>query len=136
MYDATGQCIEQPYEETEDPDARFKDKIKMRAYPVEQKAGLLFAYLGPAPAPLVPNWDVYAATGVVRDIGYAELSCNWTPGPDLTEARYRHSATLLPDGRILLIGGIGQEREPDPPTDDKEIYVLTSVEVLVGAIPL
>ena len=56
---------------------------------------------------------------------------SWTPGPDLTEARYRHSATLLPDGRILLIGGIGQEREPDPPTDDKEIYVLTSVEVLV-----
>ena len=56
----------EPYEETEDPDARFKDKIKMRAYPVEQKAGLLFAYLGPAPAPLVPNWDVYAATGVVR----------------------------------------------------------------------
>ncbi len=77
LYDATGQCIEQPYEETEDPDARFKDKIRMRAYPVEQKAGLLFAYLGPAPAPLVPNWDVYAATGVVRDIGYAELSCNW-----------------------------------------------------------
>ena len=65
LYDATGQCIEQPYEETEDPDARFKDKIRMRAYPVEQKAGLLFAYLGPAPAPLVPNWDVYAATGVV-----------------------------------------------------------------------
>ena len=77
MYDETGQCIEQPYEETEDPDARFKDKIKMKAYPVEVKAGLIFAYLGPAPAPLVPNWDVYAADGVMRDIGYAELSCNW-----------------------------------------------------------
>ena len=61
LYDATGQCIEQPYEETEDPDARFKDKIQMKAYPVEQKAGVLFAYLGPQPAPLLPNWDVYAA---------------------------------------------------------------------------
>ena len=27
LYDETGQCIEQPYEETEDPGARFKDKI-------------------------------------------------------------------------------------------------------------
>jgi len=76
-YDETGQCIEQPYEETEDPDARFKDKIKMKAYPVEQQAGLLFAYLGPQPAPLLPAWDVYTATGVLRDIGYAELPCNW-----------------------------------------------------------
>jgi 5,5'-dehydrodivanillate O-demethylase len=77
LYDETGQCTEQPYEETEDPDGRFKDKIKMKAYPVEQKAGLLFAYMGPAPAPLLPNWDVYAADGMLRDIGYAELSCNW-----------------------------------------------------------
>ncbi|MCH7482969.1 MAG: aromatic ring-hydroxylating dioxygenase subunit alpha [Chloroflexi bacterium] len=77
LYDETGQCTEQPYEETEDPDARFKDKIKMKAYPVEQKAGLIFAYLGPAPAPLVPNWDVFAADDVIRDIGYAELPCSW-----------------------------------------------------------
>ena len=77
LYDETGQCIEQPYEETEDPEARFKDKVKMRAYPVEVKAGLVFAYLGPAPAPLVPNYDVFAADGVLRDIGYAELDCNW-----------------------------------------------------------
>jgi 5,5'-dehydrodivanillate O-demethylase len=77
LYDETGQCIEQPYEETEDPDARFKDKIQMKAYPVESKGGLLFAYMGPQPAPLVPAWDVYAADGVMRDIGYAELPCNW-----------------------------------------------------------
>ena len=77
LYDETGQCIEQPYEETEDPGARFKDKIKMKAYPVEQKAGLLFAYLGPQPAPLVPNYDVFAAKDVLRDIGFAELPCNW-----------------------------------------------------------
>ena len=77
LYDETGQCIEQPYEETEDPDARFKEKIQMKAYPVESKAGLLFAYMGPQPAPLVPAWDVFAADGVLRDIGYAELPCNW-----------------------------------------------------------
>ncbi len=77
LYDETGQCTEQPYEETEDPQGRFKDKIKMKAYSVQEQGGLLFAYLGPQPAPLLPNWDLMAMEGVLRDIGYAELSCNW-----------------------------------------------------------
>ena len=76
-FDETGRCIEQPYEETEDPEGRFKDKVKAKAYPVETLAGLVFAYLGPAPAPLLPRWDVYAADEVVRDIGYTVLPCNW-----------------------------------------------------------
>jgi 5,5'-dehydrodivanillate O-demethylase len=77
LYDETGQCTEQPYEETEDPQSRFKDKVKMKAYPVQHLSGLLFAYLGPAPAPLLPMWDVFTTEGVVRDIGYTELECNW-----------------------------------------------------------
>ena len=36
--------------------ARFKEKVQIDAYPVEELGGLLFAYLGPAPAPLVPRW--------------------------------------------------------------------------------
>ena len=35
------------------------------------------AYLGPEPAPMLPNWDVYSMSNVVRDIGYAMLPCNW-----------------------------------------------------------
>jgi len=77
LYDETGQCIEQPYEETEDPDGRFKDKIKMKAYPVAEQAGLLFVYMGPQPAPLLPAWDLMVMDDVVRDIGYAELACNY-----------------------------------------------------------
>ena len=58
---------------------------------------------------------------------------SWTPGPSLAEARFDHTATLLPDGRILFIGGIGQEDEPYPPDDPgqvREIYPLRSVEIL------
>ncbi|MEE8519699.1 MAG: Rieske 2Fe-2S domain-containing protein, partial [Dehalococcoidia bacterium] len=47
MYDATGQCIDQP---AEDPEHGFKDKVKILAYPVEEMGGLIWAYLGPAPA--------------------------------------------------------------------------------------
>ena len=31
----------------------------------------------------------------------------WSPGPDLAAPRFDHSATLLPDGRVFLVGGIG-----------------------------
>ena len=54
MFDETGRCLEQPYEETEAPDNRFKDKVRIKAYPLQVKAGLIFAYLGPAPVPLLP----------------------------------------------------------------------------------
>jgi 5,5'-dehydrodivanillate O-demethylase len=76
-FDETGRCVQQPYEETEDPEGRFKEKIQAKAYPVETLAGLVFAYMGPAPIPLLPRWDVYATEDVVRDIGMTVLPCNW-----------------------------------------------------------
>ena len=77
LYDKTGQCTEQPFEETVRPESRFKDKIKLRGYPVEELGGLLFAYMGPLPAPLVPRWDVFTWSNVIREVGSTQLPCNW-----------------------------------------------------------
>jgi 5,5'-dehydrodivanillate O-demethylase len=77
MYDETGQCIEQPFEETVHPDGRFKEKVKITAYPVQELAGVLLAYMGPAPAPLVPRWDLFVWDNVMRDVGTTVLPCNW-----------------------------------------------------------
>ena len=76
-FNAEGRCLEQPYEETEDPNSTFKERVTITAYPVQEKAGFIFAYLGPLPAPLIPNWDLYVMDGAARDIGGAMIPCNW-----------------------------------------------------------
>ena len=77
LFDETGRCLDQPYEETEDPESAFKEKVKIKAYPVEELGGLLFAYLGPRPAPLLPRWEIFVRRDAQRDIGAAVVPCNW-----------------------------------------------------------
>jgi 5,5'-dehydrodivanillate O-demethylase len=77
MFDETGQCIEQPFEETVHPDGRFKEKVKTTAYPVENRFGMLWAYMGPLPAPVLPIWEPYAYDNGMATVGIIELPCNW-----------------------------------------------------------
>jgi 5,5'-dehydrodivanillate O-demethylase len=81
LFDGAGTCLEQPFEEAARPEARFKDKIRLTAYPVEAKGGLLWAYLGPAPAPLVPDWDLFHQRGY-KQIVFSEIPCNWFQGQE------------------------------------------------------
>jgi 5,5'-dehydrodivanillate O-demethylase len=74
MFNRTGQCIEMP---AEAPDSTFPSRVKVKAYPVEELCGLIFAYLGPAPAPLLPRWDLFVWDNVLRDIGSTIIPCNW-----------------------------------------------------------
>jgi 5,5'-dehydrodivanillate O-demethylase oxygenase subunit len=74
-FDGTGRCLEQPAE----PASRtFKDRIKQVAYPLEMLGGLIFAYLGPEPKPLLPRWDVLVwekgKRWIVKD---SIIDCNW-----------------------------------------------------------
>jgi 5,5'-dehydrodivanillate O-demethylase oxygenase subunit len=74
-FDRTGKCLDQP---AEPANSGFKDKIKHTAYPVEKLGGMLFAYLGPDPKPLMPRWDVLAWENGRRWIQKQELlTCNW-----------------------------------------------------------
>jgi 5,5'-dehydrodivanillate O-demethylase len=77
LYDTTGQCIEQPFEpET----SKMKDKMKLRAYPVQSLGGLIFVYMGPDPAkaPLLPRWDVLAREDGKREVWVFPIhDCNW-----------------------------------------------------------
>ena len=76
-FDQSGACIEQPYEDEVDPESTFRDKIHTTAYPVKAAGGLIFAYLGPLPAPELPLWEPMVRANSMRDIGMSVLPCNW-----------------------------------------------------------
>jgi 5,5'-dehydrodivanillate O-demethylase oxygenase subunit len=46
-------------------------------YLVGELGGLLWAYLGPLPAPLIPRLDGLVAEGTIRILGRAVIPCNW-----------------------------------------------------------
>jgi len=76
-YNLQGGCIEQPFEEYTNPQARFKDKVTIKAYPAQELGGMVFAYLGPQPAPLLPRWDALVRDDLDAVIAIDELPCNW-----------------------------------------------------------
>lgn len=75
LYDPEGRCVEQP---AEPPKSTYKNRVKHPAYPVQKLAGLLYAYMGPKPAPLLPKYDVLVRTdGERRIVVLPQLDCNW-----------------------------------------------------------
>jgi 5,5'-dehydrodivanillate O-demethylase oxygenase subunit len=77
LFDETGRCAAQPFEDVANPHACFRDKVRITAYPVEERAGLIWAYLGPEPRPLVPNWEPFTWTNGFVQIVFADVPCNW-----------------------------------------------------------
>ena len=73
-YDATGQCILQP---GEPEGSSFKEKVRIGAHRVEELGGLIWAYLGPEPAPLVPRWRPLVEPNALRHVAWTEIPCNW-----------------------------------------------------------
>ncbi|MEN8174166.1 MAG: aromatic ring-hydroxylating dioxygenase subunit alpha [Pseudomonadota bacterium] len=73
-FDTEGVCLELPAEPDNSP---LLGRVRASAYRAAELGGLVFAYLGPEPAPLLPRFDLFVWGNVLRDIGVAELPCNW-----------------------------------------------------------
>lgn len=74
-FSPNGRCIEQP---AEPKGSTYKDEIEHSGYPVQKLGGLLYAYMGPAPAPLLPRWDVLVREDGRRWIvAESVIDCNW-----------------------------------------------------------
>ena len=73
-FDTSGSCIEIPSASRSD---KLLKRAATRAYRAEELGGMIFAYLGPEPVPLLPRYDLLVWDGVLRDVGKAMLPCNW-----------------------------------------------------------
>jgi 5,5'-dehydrodivanillate O-demethylase oxygenase subunit len=73
-FNAAGSCLEQP---AEPDDSTFKERVHIPAYPVQELGGLIWAYLGPEPVPLLPRFEIFARPDMDHDVGISRLPCNW-----------------------------------------------------------
>lgn len=73
-FDQKGNCTDQP---NEPETSTFKVRMKIDAYEVQEMGGLIWGYLGPKPAPLLPRFDGFVAEHSIRMIGQATLPVNW-----------------------------------------------------------
>ena len=91
LFNGQGRCLQMPLEPQDTP---FKENIKITSYPVQEMGGLIWAYLGPDPAPLLPRWDLFIRPDGFRQIVAHRLPCNWLQvmenRGDLGHAVYLH----------------------------------------------
>jgi 5,5'-dehydrodivanillate O-demethylase len=74
LFSRDGRCLEQPAEPAA---STFHNRIRIPAYEVQELGGLIWAYLGPAPVPLIPRYDFLVREDFDREIGVTRLPCNW-----------------------------------------------------------
>lgn len=90
-FNRDGQCVEQP---GEPEGSRMFEKISTASYPVIEKNGIVFAYMGPGEPPMFPNFDCFRApeSHVFAFKGLWE--CNWLQamevGIDPVHASFLH----------------------------------------------
>ena len=74
LYDVGGKILEMPGEPA---DSTFSQRLRHPAYQVQELGGVIFAYLGPEPAPLLPRYDVLVRDDGVRARRARTVNCNF-----------------------------------------------------------
>ena len=91
LFDTEGKCLQTP---AEPPESRICSRVRQRAYPVQQRSGIVFAFLGEGTPPAFPALDCFVApdSHVFAFKGY--LDCNWLQavevGVDPAHASFLH----------------------------------------------
>ncbi|MGE3144884.1 MAG: Rieske 2Fe-2S domain-containing protein [Pseudorhodoplanes sp.] len=91
LFDATGQCLETP---AEPESSTFCQRIRQRAFPVTERNGILWAYLGGGEAPAFPAFDCFVAPHSYTFAFKGLIECNWLQalevGIDPAHASFLH----------------------------------------------
>ena len=110
-FDASGQCIEQPAEEKS-----FAHRIKVRAYPTQEYAGLIFAYLGDGAPPPFRRYPDLDRPGVIITDPVEVLPCSlWNrQDNDHSHIPWVHRATAIRKNRPDLLVHRHEDVEETP----------------------
>jgi phthalate 4,5-dioxygenase oxygenase subunit len=98
-YDYTGQCIEVPSEPVE---SGFCNKIKLKSYPLIERGGVLWTYMGPVEKqPPLPAWEFANVPTEQRFVSKRLQECNWLQalegGIDSSHVSFLHRGDLNTD---------------------------------------
>jgi phenylpropionate dioxygenase-like ring-hydroxylating dioxygenase large terminal subunit len=115
-YDYTGQCIEVPSEPVE---SGFCRKIKLKSYPLIERGGILWTYMGPpelAPPEPAFEWTALPASHCYHGKRWQE--CNWLQamegGIDSSHVSFLHSADMHRDPLHRGTKGANYQRDRKP----------------------
>jgi 5,5'-dehydrodivanillate O-demethylase len=104
LYDVAGKILEMPGEPA---DSTFWQRLRHPAHRVQELGGVIFAYLGPEPAPLLPRWDVLVREDGARARRARTVNCNFFQmienSVDQHHAKWLHRTSATPtwdDGEI------------------------------------
>jgi phenylpropionate dioxygenase-like ring-hydroxylating dioxygenase large terminal subunit len=91
LFDAKGNCLQTP---AEPEGSRMCSRIKQAAYPVVERAGTIFAYIGEGEPPAFPDFDCFVAPDSHTFAFRGLFECNWLQalevGIDPAHASYLH----------------------------------------------
>ncbi|MEX2490959.1 MAG: Rieske 2Fe-2S domain-containing protein [Nitrospirales bacterium] len=93
-FDVAGACVDMP---TESPERRFGEKVRLTAYPVVERAGVLWAYLGPKNLmPEMPEFEWMHVPESHRHISWNHQETNFVQavegGIDSAHVNFLHSS--------------------------------------------
>lgn len=91
LYERGGRCLDTPAEPVDSP---LTAKVRIRSYPVLERNGVVFGYLGPGEPPSLPALDCFVAPDEFTFAFKGFLDCNWLQalevGIDPSHASYLH----------------------------------------------
>jgi len=74
-FDVNGRCVDMP---NEAPQCRFADKVRLRAYPCQERNGVIWTYMGPASTlPPLPGFEWNLAPDNIPFLWRNYRACNW-----------------------------------------------------------
>jgi 5,5'-dehydrodivanillate O-demethylase len=72
-----GAVVSIPYDDVAFPESKLKSRCTTPAYPVRVLAGMVWAYMGPQPAPELPVWELFTRDNGFSEIVLSDVPCNW-----------------------------------------------------------